>query len=150
MTKPPTPSDPHFDMRVRASFARQPMMASLGVVIESLGPGEISLTLDHDDAFTQQHGFLHAGAVCAVLDSACGYAAFSLMPAEAAVLTVNNTLNLLAPADAPSYRARAWVTKRGRTISVAEGRLFGASDGERPIATMTATLMALVDRGIRH
>jgi len=73
--------------RVRASFERQSMMTTLGVRLAVVERGRVELIVDHDDRFTQQHGFLHAGAVTAVLDTACGYAAFSVMPPDAAVLT---------------------------------------------------------------
>jgi hypothetical protein len=82
------PNDPNFGERVRASFARQRAMQTLGIEIVRLEPGEIELAMPYDCAYTQQHGFTHAGIVATALDSACGYAAFSLMPAEAAVLTV--------------------------------------------------------------
>ena len=84
------PKDPHFADRVRASFAGQRMMQTLGVEITRLAPGEIELAMPFEAAFTQQHGFIHAGIMATVLDSACGYAAFSLMPADAAVLTVDS------------------------------------------------------------
>ena len=145
-----TPADSDFEMRVRRSFDRQPMMKTLGVEIEGVLPGEVRFSMPHGPEFTQQHGFLHAGTVAAVLDSACGYAAFSLMPPEAAILTVNNTLNLLAPASAERYLAEARVIKTGRTISVADAMLLDQSDESKPIATMTATLMALYDRGIHQ
>ena len=92
------PQDPDFDRRVRASFARQQVMATLGVEISKLSPGEIELTMPYAAAYTQQHGFIHAGIVATALDSACGYAAFSLMPANAGVLTVEFKTSLLAPA----------------------------------------------------
>ena len=82
------PKDPNFADRVRASFARQRMMQTLGVEITRLTPREIELAMPYEAAFTQQHGFIHAGIMATVLDSACGYAAFSLMPTDAAVLTV--------------------------------------------------------------
>ena len=83
--------------RVQASFERQAMMATLGVRLSAVGRGRVELVMGHDERFTQQHGFVHAGAVSAVLDSACGYAAFSVMPPDAAVLTAAYTINLLAP-----------------------------------------------------
>ena len=92
-----SPQGPDFDGRVRASFARQQVMATLGVEISKLSPGEIELTMPYADAYTQQHGFLHAGIVATALDSACGYAAFSLMPANAGVLTDEFKTSLLAP-----------------------------------------------------
>jgi uncharacterized protein (TIGR00369 family) len=84
--------------RVQASFDRQGMMSTLGVEVTAVERGKVWMSLEHDERFTQQHGFMHAGAVASVLDSACGYAAFSVMPADSAVLTVSYTINLMAPA----------------------------------------------------
>jgi uncharacterized protein (TIGR00369 family) len=142
------PKDPNFADRVRASFARQRMMQTLGVDIARLAPGEIELTMPHGVAFTQQHGFMHAGVMATVLDSACGYAAFSLMPADAAVLTVEFKINLLAPAKGERFLFRAQVVKPGRTLTVSDGRAFAVDDGgsEKLIATMNGTLMAMFDR----
>ena len=142
------PKDPNFDERVRASFARQPTMQTLGVEITRLEPGEIELAMPYQQAFTQQHGFIHAGIVATALDSACGYAAFSLMPADAAVLTVEFKTNLLAPAQGERFLFRARVVKPGRTLTVCDAQalaLTGGDDG-RLVATMTGTLMALVGR----
>ena len=91
------PKDPQFETRVRASFARQQTMTTLGVEIVALKAGEIELKMPHAPAYTQQHGFVHAGIIATALDSACGYAAFSLMPAGAAVLTVEFKTNLAGP-----------------------------------------------------
>ena len=146
------PKDPHFAERVRASFVRQRAMHTLGVEITRLSAGEIELAMPYDAAFTQQHGFVHAGIMATVLDSACGYAAFSLMPADAAVLTVEFKTNLLAPAKGERFLFRAQVVKRGRTFTVCEGRAFALENGaeagsdERLVATMNGTLMALYDR----
>jgi uncharacterized protein (TIGR00369 family) len=142
------PKDPNFADRVRASFARQRMMQTLGVEIARLAPGEIELTMPYGVAFTQQHGFIHAGVMATVLDSACGYAAFSLMPADAAVLTVEFKINLLAPAKGERFLFRAQVVKPGRTLTVSDGRAFAVEDGgsEKLIATMNGTLMAVYDR----
>jgi uncharacterized protein (TIGR00369 family) len=139
--------DPLFEARVRDSFHRQGVMKTLGVDILALRPGEIELSMPYAQAFTQQNGFLHAGVVATVLDSACGYAAFSLMPAEAAVLTVEFKINLLAPARGERFRFEGKVVKPGRTITVSEGSAFANEGGEEKlIATMTGTLMALVGR----
>jgi uncharacterized protein (TIGR00369 family) len=136
--------------RVQASFARQAMMATLGAELVSVEPGRVELALRHDARFTQQHGFMHAGAVAAVLDSACGYAAFSVMPPDAAVLTVSYTINLLAPAAGERFRMTGAVVRAGRTLVVCRGDAF-ASDATAPFAVMQATLTALYDRpGIRH
>ena len=144
--------DTHFAERVRASFARQRAMHTLGVEITRLAAGEIELAMPYEAAFTQQHGFIHAGIMATVLDSACGYAAFSLMPADAAVLTVEFKTNLLAPAKGERFLFRAHVVKPGRTLTVCEGRAFAlekddqTGSQERLVATMNGTLMALYDR----
>lgn len=94
----------------------------MGISIAELSPGRIVLEMAHEDALTQQHGFLHAGIVSTALDSACGYAAFSLMPADAAVLTVEFKINLLNPADGERFRFVANVVKPGRTLTICEAR----------------------------
>ena len=149
---PFAPKDPLFADRVRASFARQRAMHALGVEITRLAAGEIELAMPYEASFTQQHGFVHAGIMATVLDSACGYAAFSLMPAEAAVLTVEFKTNLLAPAKGERFLFRAQVVKPGRTLTVCEGRAFALENGaqtgsqERLVASMSGTLVALYDR----
>lgn len=141
------PPDPDFRERVKASFARQNAMAALGIGLRSMEPGRVELEMAYNPDLTQQHGFLHAGIISTALDSACGYAAFSLMPAEAAVLTVEFKVNLLAPAKGQSFVFSGLVVKPGRTITVCDARAVAIDDGsEKLIATMTGTLMALVDR----
>jgi len=142
------PKDPNFAGRVRASFARQQVMQTLGVEIVGLHAGRIELTMPFASKFTQQHGFIHAGIIATVLDSACGYAAFSLMPAEAAVLTVEFKTNLIAPAKGEQFTFRAHVLKPGKTLTVCEARAFALDRNhtERLVATMTGTLMAVYDR----
>jgi uncharacterized protein (TIGR00369 family) len=136
--------------RVADSFGRQAMMATLGAELVSVERGRVELALRHDARFTQQHGFLHAGAVAAVLDSACGYAAFSVMPPEAAVLTVTYSINLLAPAAGERFTMVATVVRAGRTMVTCRGDAF--SDGaDVPFAVMQGTLTAVYDRpGIQH
>jgi uncharacterized protein (TIGR00369 family) len=148
MEVPPfVPIDPNFDARVRESFARQRVMQSLGIVIERLAPGEIELAMPYAEAYTQQHGFMHAGIMTTALDSACGYAAFSLMPADADVLTIEFKTNLLAPAKGSRFTFRARVIKPGRTITVCDAQAYVyGDDGEKLVATMTGTLMALQPR----
>ena len=143
------PMDPAWEARVRDSFARQPMMTTLGVELDTVDPGVVVLAFDHDDRLTQQHGMIHGGVVGTVLDSACGWAALTLMPTDRAVLTVEYKLNLLRPAEGARFVGTGRLIKAGRTLSVAEGTLVEASAGERPIATLTATLMAVEGRGIR-
>ena len=135
--------------RVRASFDRQGMMTTLGVEVIAVEPGRVEMSLRHDDRFTQQHGFLHAGAVASVLDTACGYAAYSVMPPEASVLTVTYTINLLAPAAGERFAITGEVVRAGRTLVVCRGEAF-AEAGQRPFAVMQATMTAVYDRpGIR-
>ena len=131
------------EQRVRASFAKQQAMATCGIELVRVEPGTVELLLRHTPAITQQHGFVHAGILATALDSACGYAAFSLMPADAGVLTIEFKINLLAPARGPLFKVIATVQKSGRTISVVEGR--AETDGKL-IASMTATVMTVVDR----
>ncbi|MCV0398312.1 PaaI family thioesterase [Neoaquamicrobium sediminum] len=141
------PKNPEFDARVRDSFGRQKVMHTLGITIADLSPGRIVLEMAHNDALTQQHGFVHAGIVSTALDSACGYAAFSLMPAEAAVLTVEFKINLLNPADGECFRFQAEVVKPGRTLTICEARAHALKGGaEKLVATMTGTVMALFGR----
>jgi uncharacterized protein (TIGR00369 family) len=135
--------------RVRASLERQGMMATLGVELIAVEPGRVELALRHDDRFTQQHGFLHAGAVAAVLDSACGYAAYGVMRPDASVLTATYTINLLAPAAGQRFTMTGRVVRAGRTLVVCRGEAFTDS-ATVPFAVMQATMTALYDRpGLR-
>jgi uncharacterized protein (TIGR00369 family) len=131
--------------RVRASFDRQGMMSTLGVEVTAVEPGKVEMSLRHDDRFTQQHGFLHAGAVASVLDTACGYAAYTVMPPDAAVLTVTYTINLLAPAAGQRFTIIGEVVRAGRTLVVCRGEAF-ADGSQRPFAVMQATMTALHNR----
>src|SRR5438105_7203747 len=119
------------------------MMATLGAGLVSVERGRVELTLPKDERFTQQHGFLHAGAVASVLDSACGYAAFSVMPPDAAVLTAGYTINLLAPAAGERFTITGEVVRAGRTLVVCRGEAFADGD-KRPFAVMQATIIAPV------
>lgn len=146
------PADPAFAERVRASYGRQAAMRTIGAELVAVEPGRVVIELPWAEPLTQQHGFLHAGMVAAALDSACGYAAFSLMAPEAAVLTIEYKINLLAPARGERFRMEGLVIKPGRTVTVAEGRAYAIEGGrEKLIATMGCTLMAVVGReGIQH
>jgi uncharacterized protein (TIGR00369 family) len=131
--------------RVRGSFGRQGMMATLGVEVTTVEPGRVEMLLKHDDRFTQQHGFMHAGAVSAVLDTACGFAAYSVMPANAAVLTASFTINLLAPAAGHRFTMTGEVIRAGRTLVVCRGEAF-ADEDKRPFAVMQATMTAVYNK----
>src|ERR1700742_2514771 len=138
------PKDARFEARVRASFARQTAMATLGIEIIGVNAGEVELRMPYAAGYAQQHGFIHAGILTTALDTACGYAAFSLMPDDAAVLTVEFKTNLVAPARGDFFLFRARVLKPGRTITICDAQAFAVEDGqERLVATMTGTLIAL-------
>jgi uncharacterized protein (TIGR00369 family) len=143
-TSPLTPRDPAFERRVRASFARQAAMQTLGVTLERVAPGEVDLALPFRADLTQQHGFIHAGVVTAVVDSACGYAALSLMEPGAAVLSVEFKVQLLAPAKGARFVAHGRVVKAGRTLTVVAGELR-VEDGD-VVALLNGTMMAVRDR----
>src|SRR6187549_3347449 len=142
------PRDPDFEARVRASFARQRVMDTIGARIVRVEPGEVELELPFRDDLTQQHGFLHAGIVTTLVDSACGYAALSLMDRDAAVLSVEFKVNLLAPARGDLFRASGRVVRAGRTLTVVAGelRVVEAAGEGALVAMMTGTMMAVRDR----
>jgi uncharacterized protein (TIGR00369 family) len=145
----PEPQDPEFDTRVRASFAQQRFMSTIGARLARVAAGEVDIELDVRDDLTQQHGFLHAGALAAAADSACGYAALSLMPAGAAVLSVEFKINLLAPAFGERVMARGRVIRAGKTVTVCWGDVtVFAGEQERLVATMVGTMMTVRDRGL--
>ncbi len=138
---------PDFAQRARASYARQTVMATLGAEMTHVAPGEVEIAMPFREDLTQQHGFLHAGVITTIVDSACGYAALTLMPADTGVLTVEYKVNFVAPAAGERFVARGRVTKPGRTLTVCAGDVFALRDGEeRLVATMLATMMAIRDR----
>jgi uncharacterized protein (TIGR00369 family) len=136
--------------RVRASFARQRVMATIGATLDAVEPGAVTISMPPDPALTQQHGYLHAGIIATIADSACGYAALSLMPDDAAVLSIEFKTNLLAPADGERFIARGKVIKPGRTIMVCDATVHAVRNGgeEKLVATMTGTMMVVQGRGI--
>jgi uncharacterized protein (TIGR00369 family) len=137
------PRDPEFEARVRASFARQRFMTQLGARLAAIAPGVVEIELPVADELTQQHGFLHAGALLAALDSACGYAALTLMSARAGVLTVELKANLLAPARSGTVKARGEVLRAGRVLTVCHGDAFEVVGDEATthVATMLTTMI---------
>jgi uncharacterized protein (TIGR00369 family) len=141
------PGDPAYESRVRASFARQSMMTVLGASLERVAPGEVDIRLPFRADLTQQHGFLHAGVTTTIADSACGYAALSLMPPGAAVLTVEFKVNLMAPAAGRVFVARGRVLKAGRTLTTCAGDVFAVDEGEeKHVLAMLGTIMTLQNR----
>jgi uncharacterized protein (TIGR00369 family) len=141
------PGDPAYESRVRASFARQSMMTVLGASLERVAPGEVDIRLPFRADLTQQHGFLHAGVTTTIADSACGYAALSLMPPGAAVLTVEFKVNLMAPAAGQVFVARGRVLKAGRTLTTCAGDVFAVDGGEeKHVLAMLGTIMTVQNR----
>jgi uncharacterized protein (TIGR00369 family) len=148
----PPPIDPHFETRVRASFARQRFMSRIGAEMSRVAPGDVSIDLPFDPDLTQQHGFLHGGAIASVLDAACGFAASTLMPADAGVLTIEFKINFLAPGAGERFRFTGRVRRTGRTVTFVDGDAIAVADGRaRTIATMQATMMTVQGRDdVRH
>lgn len=136
-----------WETKVRASFARQKAMESLSIEIAEIAPGKLTFVMPYLENFSQQHGFMHAGIITTAMDSCCGYAAHTLMDEDSAVLTVEFKSNFLSPAIGERFLIRAEVVKSGRTITIATATAYAQKDGqEKPVATMTATLMAVRDR----
>ena len=136
--------DPDFENRVRTSFGRQKLMNAIGAELTKLLPGEAEISLLYREDLTQQHGFVHAGIIATIADTACGYAAFSLMPADMAVLTVEYKVNLLSPAVGELFLARGRVIRPGKTLSVCTAEVMAHHQGKsKTVATMLATMMAL-------
>src|SRR5256885_14179759 len=127
------PADPDFVARIRASFGRQKAMALIGASLATVAPGAVEITLPFRDDLTQQKGLVHGGIIGMIADSACGYAAYSLMPATASIVTVEYKMNILTPAIS-SLIARGEVVKAGRTLTVARAEVY-AQDGKH-VATM--------------
>ena len=137
-------TDPDFENRVRASFGRQKLMGAIGAELTRLAPGEAEISLPYRDDLTQQHGFVHAGIIATIADTASGYAAFSLMPADTAVLTVEYKINLISPAVGELFIARGRVIRPGKRLSVCTAEVMAYHQGKgKTVATMLATMMAL-------
>jgi uncharacterized protein (TIGR00369 family) len=138
-------SDLHaIEERIRASFAKQGLMATLDASLGAVSAGKVEIILIPGPAVSQQHGFVHAGAVSTIADSAAGYAALSLMPPGRGVLTTEFKINLVAPALGERIIARGEVVKSGRTLTLAQAKVFAEAGGqEKLVALLTATLMAI-------
>jgi len=133
-----------FEKRVRENFARQAFMATLGAELSQLKHGAVEIRFGFAPSLTQQNGFVHAGALTSILDSACGYAALSVAPHDHDVLSVEFKVNLLAPAVGEQFVARAEVKRAGRTLTVCAADAFAKQNGEEKlVATMLATIMAV-------
>jgi uncharacterized protein (TIGR00369 family) len=139
------------EARVRGSFAQQTLMRTLGAEVLAVRPGEVEIVLPFSDRILQQHGFVHAGAVSAIADNACGYAALTTMPGDAAVLTVEFKVNLLSPAKGERMRAVGRVVRAGRNLVITAADVFAESAGtSKQVALMTATMMVVKsDTGLK-
>jgi uncharacterized protein (TIGR00369 family) len=141
------PRDPDFVAKVRESFNRQTAMQTLGAVLISIEPGLVEIEMPFRADLTQQHGFVHGGIVTAILDSACGYAAFSLNSPDTTVLTVEYKVNFVAPAKGDRFMARGEVVRPGATVTVCKGDVLAYDgDEEKLVATMLMTIMTMPDR----
>ena len=134
------PADPDFATRVRASFGRQKAMALIGASLTLVEPGTVEIALPYRDDITQQKGFVHGGIIGMIADTACGYAAFSLMPADCSLVTVEYKINILSPATT-ALVARGEVVRAGRTLTIARAEVY--AEGRKHVATMQQTLMML-------
>jgi uncharacterized protein (TIGR00369 family) len=133
---------------VRASFATQGVMRHLGASLCLVEPGRSVIDLPFRPELTQQDGFFHAGVATTIFDTACGYAAFTLMPADARVLTVELKVNLLAPARGEFLRATGHVERAGRTLTVVRGEVEALTDGRAVVvALMQGTMVRLAAEG---
>jgi uncharacterized protein (TIGR00369 family) len=145
------PSDPDFAARVRDSFHRQQAMALIGASMPVIEAGYTEIHLPHKPEVTQQHGFIHGGVVGMIADSAAGYAANTLTPADASVLTVEYKMNLLAPADGDLLIAQGSVLKYGRTLTVTKAEVFAVKDGKKTLcAVMQQTIMTMHGKKEKH
>ena len=140
----PETRNPSFAEEIKQSFAKQTIMALIGAELTRVEAGLVEITLPYRSDLTQQHGYLHAGIVTTIADSACGYAAYTLMPADSEVLSVEFKVNLLRPAKGETFHALAEVVKAGKTLTVVRADVFGITNDRRElIATMLGTMICV-------
>jgi uncharacterized protein (TIGR00369 family) len=138
--------DTEFEARIQDSFERQQVMRLLGARLSKVLSGEVHIELPFDLQLTQQHGYLHAGIITTIVDSACGYAAYSRMPLEASVLSVEFKMNFLHPAKGESFLAIGKVVKPGKTLTVCSGEMHAFDQGNSQlVALMQATMIAVAN-----
>jgi uncharacterized protein (TIGR00369 family) len=134
-----------FEQKVRESFSRQALMTTIGATLTAVGSGSVEIRIPFSAKLTQQNDFIHAGVITSILDSACGYAALSVAPEKAEVLSVEFKVNLLAPAVGESFVARAQVKRAGKTVTVCTADAFALNQGtEKLVAIMQATIMNII------
>jgi uncharacterized protein (TIGR00369 family) len=131
--------------RIKQSFNNQGLMKTLNARLVDVQKGQVKISCEFSDALTQQHGFFHAGVATSIVDSACGYAALTMMPENVEVLTVEYKVNFLRPAQTPTLIAIGKVLQFGKTLTVCEGSVYDSNE-EKLFAKMTATLIAMTDR----
>ena len=136
--------NPSFAKEIERSFAKQTIMGLIGAELTRVEPGLVEITLPYRPDLAQQHGYLHAGIVTTIADSACGYAAYSLMPPDSEVLSVEFKVNMLRPAKGETFSAVAEVVKAGKTLTVVRADVFGVNEDRRDlVATMLGTMICL-------
>lgn len=140
-----TVRNPDFQALVAGSFAKQGLMAHLGARLSSVEPGRVQIEVDYRPELTQQQGLFHGGVTTAIVDSACGYSALTLMPPGSEVLTVEFKINLMAPASGQRLIARGHVVRSGRTITVCQGEAYAVEDGTETLCAMMTATMIRVD-----
>lgn len=143
-----TPADENYGERMRSSFGCQTFMSTIGAELTRIDPGYCEIVMPFRADLCQQNGFIHGGVTGALADTAAGYAAYSLMPADASILTIEYKLNLLAPAVGEKFVAQARVQRAGRTVTVVQSEVVAIKDGARKtVALMLATMMCLNGQG---
>lgn len=136
--------------RIQASFDKQGLMTTLGATLREVEPGKVMISMPFSGHLSQQHGFIHAGAITSIVDSACGYAALTLMPEGKAVLTTELKINLMAPAAGERFEAEGKVIRAGKRVHVVMGEVFAVSGEHRkPIAVMLGTMMVIDAEGMK-
>jgi len=133
-----------YESRIRSSFEKQGVMKTIGAVLTKIAPGEVVIEFSYDTSLTQQHGYVHAGVVTTVVDSACGYAAYTLMASDSEVLTIEYKVNFMYPARGERFKGIGRVLRSGRTVTVCSGDVVAVENGkEKVVATMLATMISV-------
>ena len=138
------PIDPNYESRVRNSFDKQGVMKTIGAKLVKVKPGEVHIEFSFVKSLTQQHDYIHAGIITTVVDSACGFAAYTLMPADSEVLTIEYKVNFMSPAKGDRFKGIGRVLKPGRNITVCTGDVIAIDkEKEKIVATMLATMISV-------
>ena len=138
--------DTDLEARVRTSFERQQVMRLLNAQLQNILPGEVQIKFPYQLCLTQQNGYIHAGIITTILDSACGFAAFTMMPLNRSVLSIEFKVNLLSPAVGESFIGIGKVIKAGRTITVCSGELPSMESGNKKLVAIMQASMITVEK----